>query len=147
MNGFQGTEPRVSSRNLSLKTRHSRLDLESKLIHKDWIPGSSPRMTRLGRVLSSDQDDLTLLIYYANVNVNHSQKQTHKHMSIFRRRIQFSTPDPLGNGLGDDIAAERREPEAIMSLEDTQASDLETFWSEVVKDVEKDKDWFTFSED
>jgi hypothetical protein len=68
-------------------------------------------------------------------------------MSIFHHHIGFSKPDPLGNGLGDEIAAEQREPEAITSLDDTSSQDLEAFWGEVVKDVEKDKDWFSFSED
>lgn len=69
-------------------------------------------------------------------------------MSIFHHHtITFAQPDPLGDGLGDDIAAEQREPEAITSLEDASSSDLEKFWGEVVKDAKKDKDFFAYSDE
>lgn len=67
-------------------------------------------------------------------------------MSIFRKQtLSFAPIDPLADGLGDDIAAEQREAEAIHSLEDTSAEDLERFWSGVVEDIKKDPTWFEFS--
>lgn len=69
-------------------------------------------------------------------------------MSLFNHhKIQFTTQDPLGNGLADDIAAEQREPEAIRTLDDTSSNDLEAFWGEVIEDAKKDKDFFAYAED
>lgn len=69
-------------------------------------------------------------------------------MSLFHHKtITFDPIDPLGDGLGDDIAAEQREPEAITSLDDTPSQDLEQFWGEVVKDAKKDKDFFAYADD
>lgn len=68
-------------------------------------------------------------------------------MSIFHHTIGFNEPDPLGNGLGDEIAAEQKESDAFTTLEDTPAEELSEQWAAIVKDVEKDPDWFTFSDD
>lgn len=68
-------------------------------------------------------------------------------MNILHRRIQFSQPDPLGNGLGDEIAAEQQEAEAFNTLEDVPGEVLTEQWSAIVKDIEKDPDWFKFSND
>lgn len=69
-------------------------------------------------------------------------------MSIFHHhKVQFTTKDPLGNGLADDIAEEQQEPEAITSLDDAPAGDLAEFWGEVVKDAKKDKDFFAYADD
>lgn len=69
-------------------------------------------------------------------------------MNIFsHHKIQFSTKDPLENGLGDDIAREQSEPEAITSLDDTSSRDLEAFWGQVVEDAKSDKDFFAYAED
>lgn len=66
-------------------------------------------------------------------------------MSIFHRKIQFAQVDPLANGLDEEIAAEQREAQAIHSFDDTAAEDLDAFWNKVVRDIEKDPDWFDFS--
>jgi hypothetical protein len=69
-------------------------------------------------------------------------------MSIFHHQsIQFTAKDPLGNGLGDEIAEEQNEPEAIRSLDDTSSSDLEAFWGKVVSDAKKDKDFFAYADE
>lgn len=79
---------------------------------------------------------------YANIVV--IIKKTN--MSIFQRKtVTFDAVDPLGDGLGDDIAAERREADAITSLEDNDPADLAAFWGGVVDDAKKDQDWFDFS--
>lgn len=69
-------------------------------------------------------------------------------MSLFHHtNIHFAKPDPLANGLSDEIAAEQQEAGAINSLDDTSAEELDAFWTGVLKDVKKDPDWFDFSED
>ena len=67
-------------------------------------------------------------------------------MSIFHR-VHFSTPDPLANGLADEIAAEQKEAEAIHSFDDTSGEDLEKFWNGVVEDIKKDRNWSAFSQE
>ena len=64
-----------------------------------------------------------------------------------RSQIQFDPVDPLGDGLGDDIAAERREPEAIHDLYDMIDSHaLEQRWSALLEEVQHDPDWFDFAD-
>ena len=67
-------------------------------------------------------------------------------MKLFsRRHIGFETPDPLANGLGDEIAAEQKEADAFRTLDDTPAEELSRQWNAIVKDIEKDPDWFKFN--
>lgn len=66
-------------------------------------------------------------------------------MSLFHHKISFSQPDPLADGLGDDIAAEQSEADAFQTLNDTSAEELVSHWNKIVKDVEKDPDWFDFN--
>lgn len=68
-------------------------------------------------------------------------------MSIFHHSIQFAKPDPMANGLSDEIAAEQHEADAIHSLEDTSPEELEAFWTSVVKDIKKDPNWSQFSKE
>ena len=69
-------------------------------------------------------------------------------MSLFHRStIRFKTPDPLANGLGDDIAAEQSEADAFQTLDDISGDDLAKHWNAIVKDIEKDPNWFKFSND
>lgn len=69
-------------------------------------------------------------------------------MSIFHHQhVAFSKVDPLGNGLGDEIAAEQREADSIQSLEDVSAEELNRTWNVIVEDIKKDPEWFHFAED
>jgi hypothetical protein len=68
-------------------------------------------------------------------------------MNIFKKHIGFSKPDPLANGLGDDIVAEQQEAESFRTLDDASGDELSKQWNAIVKDIEKDPDWFTFSDD
>lgn len=69
-------------------------------------------------------------------------------MSLFHHQsIHFTAKDPLANGLADEIAKEQSEPEAITTLDDMQADDLEAFWGKVVSDAKNDKDFFAYAED
>lgn len=66
---------------------------------------------------------------------------------LFKHRPSFNSADPLGGGLAEEIAAEQAEPDAIR-LEDTPDGEaLTETWSHVVEEVEKDPDWFSFSDD
>jgi len=68
-------------------------------------------------------------------------------MSLFHKHTLALSPiDPLGDGLGDDIAAEQREGNT-MNLNDIQSSDLESFWGHVVEDIKHDSTWTDFSHD
>ena len=69
-------------------------------------------------------------------------------MNLFKQhRISFTKHDPLEDGLGDEIAREQQEAEAFQTLSDTSAEELNKQWSTIVKDIEKDPDWFKFSND
>jgi hypothetical protein len=68
-------------------------------------------------------------------------------MSIFHHTPHFTKADPLANGLDDDIAAEQRESDAIHSLDDVSAEELNEKWSVIVEDIKQDPDWFDFSND
>lgn len=65
-------------------------------------------------------------------------------MSLFHRKISFTQHDPLADGLADEIAAEQSEADAFQTLSDTSAEELVQHWSKIIKDVEKDPDWFDF---
>lgn len=63
-------------------------------------------------------------------------------------RISFNPIDPLGDGLGDDIAAERREPDAITDLNDPlDAQDLAMSWGALLEEVKQDPEWFNFADE
>ena len=68
-------------------------------------------------------------------------------MRLFHHDVHFSNQDPLDDGLGDDISAERNEADAFGTLEDISSDELVKHWSTIVKDIEKDPDWFTFDND
>lgn len=70
-------------------------------------------------------------------------------MSIFTRRhtIKFSTPDPLANGLNDDIAAEQKEADAFLTLDDVSSEELTRHWNAIVKDIKKDGRRLDFGND
>lgn len=69
-------------------------------------------------------------------------------MLFHPHHISFKAVDPLGDGLGDDIAREQLEPEAITSLEEgIDEGQLTEFWQSVTSDIEQDPEWFKFTED
>jgi hypothetical protein len=65
---------------------------------------------------------------------------------IKRKNIKFKEQDPLANGLSDDIAAEQQESDAF-TMDDMSPDELTKQWNAIVKDIEKDPDWFSFSKD
>lgn len=64
-------------------------------------------------------------------------------MNLFHHHVSFKKADPLGDGLGEEIEAEQLEPEAI-KLEDDY-SELVERWQQIEKDIQKDPEWYTFS--
>lgn len=68
-------------------------------------------------------------------------------MSLFHHKITFAQPDPLADGLGDDISAEQNEADAFQTLSDTSGEELAKHWNKIVKDIEKDPDWFDFTKE
>ncbi|HEY5695595.1 MAG TPA: hypothetical protein VIQ80_02060 [Candidatus Saccharimonadales bacterium] len=68
-------------------------------------------------------------------------------MSLFKHRIQFTAADPLGDGLGDEIAHERTEREAITLEETVDEEQLDRYWNSVESDIKNDPEWFHFTED
>lgn len=67
-------------------------------------------------------------------------------MSLFSRsKIHFRSHNPLDNGLADEIANEQNEAESF--LHDVNGDDLTRHWNAIVKDIEQDPNWFSFSED
>lgn len=67
-------------------------------------------------------------------------------MIFFKRKLAFQPVDPLGDGLGDEIAHEQRESEAIL-LEEQLDDQLASKWDEILNDVHQDPDWFDFAND
>jgi hypothetical protein len=66
-------------------------------------------------------------------------------MSLFHR-ISLPAVDPLADGLDEDIKRERNESEA-MTLEDVSETELEQYWNSVESDIQKDPEWFHFSDE
>lgn len=65
-------------------------------------------------------------------------------MNIFKNKIHFTDQDPLANGLDEEIRAEQKEQDSF-TLDDASGEDLISQWNAIIKDVEKDPDWFSFS--
>ncbi len=65
---------------------------------------------------------------------------------LHSKHLAFQPVDPLADGLGDDIAAERREAGSI-ELDEQLDGTLADRWGEILEDVHKDPEWFTFAED
>lgn len=79
------------------------------------------------------------------VAITNQNKKTK--MPLFHH-ISLPKIDPLGGGLREEILAEQEEPQAIESLEDgVDEGALSQFWNGVEQDIEKDPEWFKFSED
>lgn len=57
-----------------------------------------------------------------------------KFLQILRPQVEFEPIDPLGDGLGDAILAERNETQAI-NLDESDDSDTRQFWRAVEDDL------------
>ena len=71
-------------------------------------------------------------------------------MSFLRKlhhSLSFSQVDPLGGGLAEEIASEQAEPDAIELEESLDGQLIAERWGEAVEELEKDPDWFKFSDD
>lgn len=61
--------------------------------------------------------------------------------------IQFKKPDPEDNGLLEEIAEERMEPEAITLEDYVNGEELQEKWQEIESDFEKDPEWLRSTEE
>jgi hypothetical protein len=68
-------------------------------------------------------------------------------LQLFHRSLSFSKVDPLGGGLSEEIAAEQAETDAITLEETLDGQLIAEQWGQAVEELEKDPDWFTFSND
>lgn len=67
-------------------------------------------------------------------------------MLFSKPRISFDPIDPFGDGLGDDIAAQRRNPDAVMDLSDQiDADELSHRWGTLLDEAREDPEWFNFA--
>lgn len=66
-------------------------------------------------------------------------------MTLFHHHVAFKQIDPLGDGLREEIAAEKAEPEAITLEEGVDEGELSRYWQDVEADIEKDPEWFRFT--
>lgn len=67
-------------------------------------------------------------------------------MLFSKPRIAFAPVDPLGDGLGDDIEAERRNPDARMDLTDQiDGDELSYRWGTLLDEARQDPEWFDFA--
>lgn len=71
-----------------------------------------------------------------------SNQKTNMSFNLFHHTISFHKVDPLGDGLGDEIKAERLEPEAITLEEGLSEGEIEEYLNKMVQDVERDPEWF-----
>lgn len=61
--------------------------------------------------------------------------------------MQFTQQDPDDNGLIEEIAAERLEPEAITLEEGIDGQRLSASWDTITSDLQQDPEWFKFTEE
>ena len=67
-------------------------------------------------------------------------------MSLFHRILAFQPIDPLADGLGDDIAAEREESDHF-DLQEQLDGRLADEWEEILHDARDDPDFSFVSSD
>ena len=67
-------------------------------------------------------------------------------MSLFHRILSFQPIDPLADGLGDDIEAERAEPEHF-ELHEQLDGRLADAWEEILTDARHDPGFAFVSDD
>ncbi len=71
-------------------------------------------------------------------------------MSLFKNifhKVRFLQPDPLANGLAEEIAAEQAEPEAIMLTDSIDGDELANSWQHIVDEFHNDPDWVDLGQD
>lgn len=61
--------------------------------------------------------------------------------------ISFGKIDPLGDGLREEIQAERLEPEAITLDDGIDANELVERWQAIESDIEQDSEWIHSNEE
>lgn len=57
-------------------------------------------------------------------------------VTFLHPHIQFEPIDPLADGLGEEIAREQQEPQAIR-LDQSDITDIQRFWTDVEEDLHR----------
>jgi hypothetical protein len=73
-------------------------------------------------------------------------KKPKRIMTLFKHHISFKQIDPLGAGLREEIAQEQSEPDTITLEEFMDEGKLSNYWQSVESDIEKDPEWFKFTD-
>jgi hypothetical protein len=69
------------------------------------------------------------------------------HLHHLLHHVSFTTADPLGDGLREEIIAEQSEPDAIDLENGLDEGNLVNYLESITADVQSDTDEFTYSED
>jgi hypothetical protein len=81
---------------------------------------------------------LTLYDFYVNIGlvVNKYKNMQNIFKKLFGHKVGFLPVDPLADGLAEEIAKERREPQAIR-LDANEVEDIRRFWSSVNDSIDE----------
>ena len=81
---------------------------------------------------------MTLYDFYVNIGlvVNKYKNMQNIFKKVFGYKVGFLPVDPLADGLAEEIAKERREPQAIR-LDADEVEDIRRFWSSVNDSIDE----------
>lgn len=81
---------------------------------------------------------MTLYDFYVNIGlvVNKYKNMQNIFKKLFGYKVGFLPVDPLADGLAEEIAKERREPQAIRLYAD-EVEDIRRFWSSVNDSIDE----------
>ncbi len=81
---------------------------------------------------------MTLYDFYVNIGlvVNKYKNMQNIFKKLFGYKVGFLPVDPLADGLAEEIAKERREPQAIR-LDADEVEDIRRFWSSVNDSIDE----------
>ena len=63
-------------------------------------------------------------------------------MALFKKSLNFMQPDPLGDGLAEQILAEQREAQSYGFDANFDGDELAQSWESTLQDLRNDPDWF-----
>ena len=81
---------------------------------------------------------MTLYDFYVNIGlvVNKYKNMQNIFKKLFGHKVGFLPVDPRADGLAEEIAKERREPQAIR-LDADEVEDIRRFWSSVNDSIDE----------
>lgn len=63
-------------------------------------------------------------------------------MKLFKKSLTFAQPDPLGDGLAEQIRAEQKEAQNYGFDANFDGDALANSWETTLEDLRQDPDWF-----